>query len=220
MERNREEMRLKTDGSRIFYLMGKSGSGKDTLYASLLQDEELSLSPLVLYTTRPARSGETDGVTYFFVSEDRLKELEQAGKVIELRQYHTVHGIWSYFTVDDGQVTASRNGAEGSAADLLAIGTLESYQKLRSYYGENRILPIYIEVEDGLRLFRALARERAESRPRYEEMCRRFLADQEDFSEQQLAAAQITRRFSNNGRPEECQRAVRDYILDVRQHTR
>lgn len=45
---------------------------------------------------------------------------------------------------------------------------------------------IYIEVEDGERLARALHREGKQEEPRYEEMCRRFLADQVDFSEEKI----------------------------------
>ena len=40
------------------------------------------------------------------------------------------------------------------------IGTLVSYQALREYFGEEAIVPVYLEVEDGLRLARALERER------------------------------------------------------------
>ena len=54
-----------------------------------------------------------------------------------------------------------------------------------------------MNVEDGLRLERALKREREVERPRYAEMCRRFLADMEDFSEEKLAEAGITEIFDN-----------------------
>ena len=40
----------------------------------------------------------------------------------------------------------------------LGIGTLESFVRLREYYGNEVMWPIYIEVEDGERLERALAR--------------------------------------------------------------
>ena len=46
--------------------------------------------------------------------------------------------------------------------------------KLREYYGDDVMRPVYIEVEDGERLERALARERTQEVPKYEEMCRRF----------------------------------------------
>ena len=49
--------------------------------------------------------------------------------------------------------------------------------------------------------------------PHYEEMCRRFLADSEDFSEENIARAGITRRFSNNGEFENCLNEVREAIV-------
>ena len=110
--------------------------------------------------------------------------------MIERRDYNTVHGIWTYFTVDDGQIKLENQ-------DYLIIGTLESYQKIREYYGKEVVVPIYIEVEDGERLQRALNREKEQVTPKYEEMCRRFLADAKDFSEEKLAEAEITRRFIN-----------------------
>ena len=65
---------------KIYYLMGKSASGKDHIYEHLIQETALDLKPFVLYTTRPIRSGEQDGREYFFVDEKRLSELREAGK--------------------------------------------------------------------------------------------------------------------------------------------
>lgn len=190
---------------KIYCMMGKSSSGKDTLYKMLLQDKELSLKTVVPYTTRPMRAGERDGVEYYFCDEERLAELETAGKVIELRAYDTVHGVWKYFTVSDHQM-------EDETRDYLLIGTLESYQKLKCYFGKERVVPIYIEVEDGVRLERALQRERTQKEPRYEEMCRRFLADSMDFSEEKLREAQITTRFENKNL-EETEQNIKNYML-------
>ena len=114
--------------SNIFYLMGKSSSGKDTLYRKLMEQNRL-LKGIVSYTTRPQRAGETDGKEYFFVTEDEMKAMEQKEIVIEKRVYHTIYGDWSYFTADDGQI--QENGC-----DYLLIGTLESYMKVKKYYGE------------------------------------------------------------------------------------
>ena len=50
---------------KIYYLMGKSASGKDHIYEHLIQETALDLKPFVLYTTRPIRSGEQDGREYF-----------------------------------------------------------------------------------------------------------------------------------------------------------
>lgn len=175
---------------KIFCLMGKSASGKDTIYNRLLRSETLHLRHVVPYTTRPVRSGEVDGETYFFCTDAEADELEKAGKIIELRSYHTVHGIWRYFTADDGQICLD-------ADDYLMIGTLESYGKLRDYFGEEQVCPVYIWADDGVRLERALARERSQENPKYAEMCRRFLADEEDFSVENLKKAGIEVRFEN-----------------------
>ena len=176
---------------KIYCMMGKSSSGKDTLYKMLLANPSLSLKNIIPYTTRPVREGETDGVEYYFCSEERLRELTQEGKVIERRDYNTIHGLWSYFTVDDHQI-------QDEDQDYLLIGTLESYCKLRDHFGKERVIPIYIEVEDGIRLQRALDRERAEKEPKYVELCRRFIADSADFSEERIHEAGINIRFSNN----------------------
>ena len=50
---------------RIFYIMGKSATGKDTVFKELLKRRP-ELTTVVPYTTRPIREGETDGVEYFF----------------------------------------------------------------------------------------------------------------------------------------------------------
>lgn len=189
---------------KIFYLMGKSASGKDTIYKRIRQALP-SLMEAVIYTTRPMRAGEKEGVEYHFVSRDRFEELKDSGKVIEYRDYQTVHGIWTYFTLDDGQF--DKDG------DFIAIGTLESYLKMREYFGKERLVPIYIEVEDGLRLLRAINREREQKEPKYRELCRRFLADSEDFSEKNLQKAEITKRYANV----EMESCIKEIILGIQQ---
>ena len=188
---------------KLFYIMGKSSSGKDTIYKRLMEQMP-QMKTIVPYTTRPIREGETDGVEYFFVDEDRLEELREAERVIEARSYNTKCGIWTYFTADDGQIALDKY-------DYLVIGTVESCQALKDYFGEGYVVPIYIEVEDGLRLSRALERERKQVSPQYAEMCRRFLADAEDFSEANLKKADIERRFRNVDL-EECLEEIREYI--------
>ena len=189
---------------KIFYIMGKSSSGKDSIYRKLESTEEFGLKRLVIYTTRPIRDGEKEGREYYFTDENKLEEFRRTGKLIEARTYETVYGPWIYFTADDGQVSAGND-------NYLGIGTLESYVKMREYYGKENVCPVYIEVEDGERLARALKRERGQEIPRYEEMCRRFLADQEDFSEEKIAAAGITRKFQNVDL-EECVEEIAEYI--------
>lgn len=174
----------------IICLMGKSSTGKDTIYKRLLEDPSCTLKKIVPYTTRPIRVGEKEGVEYHFTDEAGYLALQSAGKIIEARTYHTYHGIWRYFTVDDGQIAKGEN--------YLIIGTLEAYSRMKRYFGTERMIPLLIELDDGLRLQRALDRERNQSQPRYEEMCRRFLADSEDFSEEKIREAGIEKRFVND----------------------
>lgn len=81
---------------KIYYIMGKSASGKDTIYRRLMEDKTFAFHTLVPYTTRPMRSTEVNGRDYFFTDEAGLSRLQEAGRVIELRSYQTVHGIWNY----------------------------------------------------------------------------------------------------------------------------
>lgn len=175
--------------NKIFVLMGKSATGKDTLYKELLKKKDLGIKPVISYTTRPIREGEKEGVEYHFVGKDTYETLKREGKVIEYRDYNTVHGIWSYFTVEDSQFQGAEN--------ILLINTLEGYKQIVSYFGETCVIPLYIELEDGMRLSRALRREQMQKEPKYQELCRRFLADSEDFSENKLNKLGIKERYEN-----------------------
>ena len=184
--------------------MGKSSTGKDSFYKKLMSDETLGLKKIVMYTTRPIRAQEKNGEEYFFVNDETLVRLEAAGKVIERRSYDTIHGVWHYFTVCDEQIDLEKN-------DYVVIGTLESFVASKKYFGEDVLVPIYIEVDDGVRLQRALDRERAQDKPKYKEMCRRYLADSDDFSEENILASGIYRRFENDIF-EKCLEEITGYI--------
>ena len=88
--------------------------------------------------------------------------------------------------------------------------TLESYLSLRNYFGTDKVAAIYIELDDGVRLMRALTREMREENPKYKELCRRFIADSEDFSEEKLLEAGIGKRFVNDDL-EACVDEIIDY---------
>ena len=174
---------------KIYYIMGKSASGKDTIYRKLLGLYP-ELREIILYTTRPIRDGEKDGREYFFTDEKSLDEYEKNGRLIEKRTYQTMYGPWSYATVDDGQVDIKKHS-------YIGIGTLESYLKIRDYYGRDNVQPIYISIDDRTRLLRAIEREAKEEKPKYIELCRRYIADEDDFSADKLAAAGIAGSYQN-----------------------
>ena len=191
---------------KIVCLMGRSSSGKDTIYKELLAQNHVMLQPIVPYTTRPIRAGERDGVEYHFTDEEGFLRLHNQGRVIEDRVYHTCLGMWRYFTVADDEI-------DPKSSSYVVIGTLESYEQMRRFYGEDKVLPIMIELDDGVRLQRALDREMAQDHPKYEEMCRRFLADAEDFSEEKLNKAGISRTFYN-GELSRCLEEILSYLQE------
>lgn len=191
---------------KIVCLMGKSSSGKDTIYKKLLAQDEVILQAIVPYTTRPIRAGEREGVEYHFTDEAGFQELCSRGSVIEDRTYHTCLGMWRYFTVADDAVDLLHN-------DYVMIGTLEAYTQMQRFYGEDKVLAVMINLDDGERLQRALDRERAQGDPKYEEMCRRFLADAEDFSEEKLKSAGIDRTFYND-KVDRCLNEILTYLRE------
>lgn len=133
-----------------------------------------------------------------------MEQLQAENKIIECRSYNTMHGIWYYFTAKDSQIELEKY-------NYLVIGTLESYVKTRDYFGADKVLPVYIELEDSERLTRALKREKKQKEPKYEEMCRRFLADTKDFSKENLDRAGVTRYFDNHNL-KACLREIIEYI--------
>ncbi len=191
---------------KIFCIMGKSSSGKDTIYKRLLGEGSLPLNRIVTYTTRPIRVGEKDGEEYRFIDDETANQLDAEGKIVELRAYNTVHGIWKYMTVADEKIDLANH-------DYVIIGTPESYLGCLKYFGDDVMVPILITVDEGVRLERALKRERKQEHPKYEEMCRRFLADAKDFSEEKLKEAGIDNRFENEDL-ESCYSQILQFIRE------
>lgn len=190
---------------KIFCLMGKSSSGKDTIFGDLIKEKELGLLPVISYTTRPMRVNEVEGREYHFITEKQLKDYQVIDKIIEHRVYQTVYGPWHYATIDDGQINLESH-------HYLMIVTLEAYNSLVRYFGADKVIPLYVEVEDGLRLERAIQREKQQVNPNYEEICRRFLADSKDFSKELLEEAKIL-HFYKNIDLEICKDEIRAAIL-------
>lgn len=191
---------------KMVYLMGKSSSGKDTVYKRLLKAPSLHLKKVIPYTTRPIRIGERDGEEYFFTDDEGFYKLQAQGRVIEARTYHTYHGLWRYFTVDDGKIDLKNN-------NYIIIGTPESFVRTAEYFGRDKVIPVMLEVDDGIRLQRALDRERRQENPKYQELCRRYLADEEDFSEERMREAGIHIKFSNENL-ENCLLKIIDYLKE------
>lgn len=175
----------------IFCIIGKSCSGKDSIFRKLREYDEMRLVPIIPYTTRPKREGEVEGIDYFYVNEDQINEYDKKGILVEKRVYNTIYGDWYYCTVDNGEYCNKEK-------NYITIATIEAVKDYEKYFGKELIFPIYIEVDDGIRLIRAIEREKRQIEPKYEELCRRFLADCEDFSELKIKELNLNKRYRNN----------------------
>ena len=199
--------------SNLIYIMGKSSSGKDTVYQKI--KEKINTNVYVLYTTRPKRDGEEDGKEYNFISRNEFNKLKEEGKVIEARHYGVVNeegenDIWTYATIDDEQWNK-----EG---DFLTIGTLESYSSIKEYLENHpernlKLLPVYIYIDEEERIKRATIREEQKQKPNFDEMKRRIKADNYDFSDKKRKEVGINENnsFENNDL-EFCVSQILNYI--------
>lgn len=172
---------------KVVIIMGKSSSGKDTIYKELLKRTNLQV--IVPYTTRPMRTGEVNGKDYYFVTDAYLDANKD--KIIESRTYKTEHGDWTYGELMDHQM-------ERHDVDYILVTTLEGYKGFSKSFDKKNIIPIYVFTDNGLRLQRALDRERSQQFPKYTELCRRFLSDEQDFSDDKLLEAGIVNQFEND----------------------
>ena len=96
------------------------------------------------------------------------------------------------------------------------IGTPESYLATKKYFERQKktpLSPLYIHVEDGERLIRAIGRERLQKNPNYAEICRRFLADEKDFAQEVLDSCGIENVYENRVL-EECIREIKKKITE------
>jgi len=78
------------DGT-LFIVSGPSGAGKTTLINSVREQLEpigINLYFSVSHTTRSARPGEVDGISYHFVSADTFASMAEGGEFIECAVVH------------------------------------------------------------------------------------------------------------------------------------
>lgn len=148
---------------KVLALFGKSGAGKDTIQDWIVSNLE-GVKGIVSCTTRPPRDYEIDGVHYYFLTPDEFATKVLDGTMLEAASYNG----WFYGT-----------GVKELDPEKVNIGVfnIKGIERLKE---DNRIevLPVYVKAFDKTRLFRNLSREEW---PNCEEICRRFLTDEEDF---------------------------------------
>ena len=147
----------------IIALFGQSGSGKDT-GVRLLTSKFKSLHRIIPTTTRPMRDTETKNVDYYFVDK------EQFTKGVLNNNFYTVNCYNNWF------YGINKNEIEDNPINIGAFSIKDIKQLLN--FDNLTVIPIYIKASDKTRLIRCLTRE---DNPDCKEICRRFIADNEDF---------------------------------------
>lgn len=155
--------------NKLFVLIGKSGSGKDTVLEQLIHN--YGYKKVISYTTRPMRDGEMDGINYHFVSDKVFKSMIETGEAIEYNTFETSQGYCYYGTHKD-----ILKDLENS--NLICIKEPKGTQQLINVLGSKNVIPIVLERDGKERIISSLKRG-----DNWLEVCRRGLADHEDFTE-------------------------------------
>ena len=166
---------------KIIALAGKAGSGKDTLMREVrkvLPD----LHEIVSCTTRPKREGEVDGVNYHFLTHEEFAEKLGNGTMVEA----TIFNDWCYGTCLDNM---SEDGINIGVYNPAGLAILQCIPDVSLY-------SIFIDADDKVRLLRQLNRE---TNPNVKEIIRRFGADEQDFSSDNLIDIHFQYTVDNSG---------------------
>ena len=150
---------------QLIAIFGKAGAGKDYIFKQVCF-ERPELNRVVSDTTRPPREGEVDGTDYNFLTFHQFADT----KHLEVTSYKVANrDIWLYGTPKNALKRDKIN---------IGVFNVEGISSIYHKHPEIELHSFYIQANPRVRLIRQMDRE---FRPNYTEICRRFLADEEDF---------------------------------------
>lgn len=154
---------------KLFCILGKSASGKDSLTSSVAK--ELNLSTATSFTTRPMRCNEVEGREYYFIDDMSFWDLHGCNLLAEYTTYKIADGsIWYY--------GLTKEELEKNEFVIVVVNP-HGLSQLEKIYGD-KIVSILIDCDGITRLLRTIKRDK-NTNPK--EMCRRYLADEEMFKD-------------------------------------
>lgn len=158
------EQKEKKKVNKIIALIGKAGSGKDTILQELITKLPDKFNEIVSCTSRPRREGEKDGINYHFMTDaDFLNQVKQ-GRMLEWTNFNN----WYYGTSKDSL-----------AEDKINVGVFNPAGIKQLVANTDVAIKVfYVRAPDKERLLRQLNRE---NNPDVKEIMRRYQTDEADF---------------------------------------
>lgn len=169
-------------GLFLLCVSGRSGAGKDT-FVSLLVSVYPQFVPVKMCTTRPRRTPDED--CYVFLTDGEFAEEEKNSGFAEVRQYQSAEGIWKYGTRKNDIADIFAHGKYPVIASCVPSAFPE-YRRAAAAAGYCTAV-CFLDPPRAELLARAAGREKKRKDPHPEEVCRRFLADEEDFAPEKLS---------------------------------
>ncbi len=133
--------------NKILVISGFSGAGKDTIAKLINQNSGFNF--FVSHSTRPMRPGESQGDPYYFISDNEMCTMAFNKELIEGRCYKSIHGNWFY--------AAHKDEIKQDKPYVVVLDVL-GYREFKKHFGD-RVVGIFITVDDTTRLERAKSRE-------------------------------------------------------------
>lgn len=152
---------------KIIALMGKAGSGKDTLLKNLITESikwNIKFNEIISCTSRPKREKEEDGVNYHFVSRDEFETMIKSDEMLEYTEFNN----WYYGTPLSA---LSEDKINICVLNPQGVKNLMQYEAIDMHV-------YYIIAAPKTRLLRQLNREDS---PNVNEIIRRYGTDEKDF---------------------------------------
>ena len=148
---------------KVIAIVGKSATGKTTLQRAI--KDKYRVNEIVSTTTRPMREGEVEGKDYYFITIDQFVKKVYNYEMLEATEFNG----WFYGTEKKALSKRRVNVGVFNLEGVMALAESKNID----------LEVIYLDVDDKIRLIRALNREENVD---VAEVCRRFFADEKDFS--------------------------------------
>lgn len=124
------------NSGKVIIISAPSGTGKSTIINSIINDESLRLEFSVSATTRTPRTGEKEGVNYYFLTVEDFKQRIENG---EFAEFEEVYGGRYYGTLKSEIERINANG-KNVILDVDVLGGIN----VKKMYGENA-MSIFIQ---------------------------------------------------------------------------